>query len=70
MGVEVGAFIRTLHEAQGVVFHLGEKVASIDGRTVTISGGVEARRDSSSASASAPSAIVERAGLAVDRGIA
>ena len=36
MGTEIGRFVQGLHEAHGVVFHLGETVASIDGRTVII----------------------------------
>src|SRR5262245_45583111 len=39
MGVEVGRFVRSVHEAKGVVFHLGQTVASVNGRTVTLSGG-------------------------------
>ena len=35
LGNDVGRFIRSLHEAQGVTFHLGQTVAQIDGRTVT-----------------------------------
>src|SRR4029078_5186656 len=39
MGPQVGRVIQTLHEAQGVAFHLGQTVTRIDGRTVTLSGG-------------------------------
>ncbi len=39
MGPELGRFIRELHEAHGVNFHLGEAVARIDGRTVMLTGG-------------------------------
>src|SRR5262245_13024774 len=39
MGPEIGRFVQSLHEAHGVVFHLGETVTSVAGRTVTSSGG-------------------------------
>ncbi len=39
MGAEVGRFIQSLHESKGVVFHLGQTVARVDGRRVTLSGG-------------------------------
>ena len=39
MGTELGRFVQSVHEAHGVVFHLGETVRSVAGRTVTLSGG-------------------------------
>ena len=39
IGQEVGRFIRGLHEAHDVVFHLGETVSRVDGRKATLSGG-------------------------------
>ena len=39
MGVEVDRRVQTLHEAQGVRFHLSQTVTRVDSRTVTLSGG-------------------------------
>ena len=39
MGPDVGRFIRSLHESNGVVFHLDRTVTRIDGRIATLSDG-------------------------------
>ena len=39
LGEQVGAFLRRLHESRGTVFHLEKTIASIAGRTVTLSDG-------------------------------
>ncbi|HEU4880802.1 MAG TPA: FAD-dependent oxidoreductase [Longimicrobium sp.] len=39
LGREAGAFIRSLHEANGVVFHLGEAVAAVGVDSVTLKSG-------------------------------
>lgn len=39
LGPQMGDFIRTLHEENGVVFHLEDTASSIDGRTVKLSSG-------------------------------
>jgi NADPH-dependent 2,4-dienoyl-CoA reductase/sulfur reductase-like enzyme/nitrite reductase/ring-hydroxylating ferredoxin subunit len=71
MGAEIGRFVRSLHEAQGVVFHLGETVASIDGRRVRLSGGgtVEADFLVMGVGVRPSTALAERAGLAVEKGV-
>jgi len=71
MGVEVGRFVRSLHEAQGVTFHLGQTVARIDGRTVTLSDGTAIDCDFvvMGVGVKPAVAIAEQAGLAMDRGI-
>jgi NADPH-dependent 2,4-dienoyl-CoA reductase/sulfur reductase-like enzyme len=72
MGVEVGRFVRSLHEAHGVTFHLGQTVAGIDGRTVTLSGGSTIDCDFvvMGVGVKPAVALAEQAGLAMDRGIA
>jgi NADPH-dependent 2,4-dienoyl-CoA reductase/sulfur reductase-like enzyme len=72
MGPEVGGFIRKLHEAHGGVFHLGETVSRIDKRAVTLSGKTVLDADFVVLGVGVrPSlALAERAGLAIDRGIA
>jgi apoptosis-inducing factor 3 len=71
MGAEVGRFIKTLHESHGVVFHLGETVTRIDGRTATLSGGTTLEADFfvMGVGVRPSTALAETSGLAVDRGI-
>jgi 3-phenylpropionate/trans-cinnamate dioxygenase ferredoxin reductase subunit len=71
LGVEVGRFIRSLHEAQGVTFHLGHTVARIERRTVTLSSGTTIDCDFLvlGVGVRPAVAIAEQAGLAMDRGI-
>jgi 3-phenylpropionate/trans-cinnamate dioxygenase ferredoxin reductase subunit len=71
LGPEIGQFIRTLHESHGVVFHLGQTVASMNGRTVTLSGGdmVDADFVVMGVGVRPSVAVAERAGLTMDRGI-
>ena len=71
MGAEVGRFIQSLHEEKGVVFHLGQTVARVDGRTVTLGGGSTLDADFVVMGVGVKPVIdlAEKAGLAVDRGI-
>jgi NADPH-dependent 2,4-dienoyl-CoA reductase/sulfur reductase-like enzyme len=72
MGVEIGRFVRSLHEAQGVTFHLGQTVKAVDGRTVTLSDGrtLDADFVVMGVGVKPATALAEQAGIAVDRGIA
>jgi NADPH-dependent 2,4-dienoyl-CoA reductase/sulfur reductase-like enzyme len=71
MGVEVGRFIQSLHEAKGVRFHLGQTVAELSGKRVTLSGGdtLDADFVVIGAGVKPATALAERAGLTIDRGI-
>jgi NADPH-dependent 2,4-dienoyl-CoA reductase/sulfur reductase-like enzyme/nitrite reductase/ring-hydroxylating ferredoxin subunit len=72
MGPEVGGFIRKVHEAHGVVFHLGQTVSRMDGRRATLSDATVIDADFIVLGVGVrPSiALAEQAGLTVDRGIA
>ena len=72
MGVEVGRFVQSLHESQGVTFHLGQTVAQVEGRRVTLSGGATLDSDFLVVGVGVRPAltIAEQAGLAMDRGLA
>jgi apoptosis-inducing factor 3 len=71
MGAELGRFIKSVHEAHGVVFHLGETVTSVAGRAVTLSGGATIDADFvvMGVGVKPATSVAERSGLAVDRGI-
>jgi NADPH-dependent 2,4-dienoyl-CoA reductase/sulfur reductase-like enzyme/nitrite reductase/ring-hydroxylating ferredoxin subunit len=71
LGPELGRFIRSLHESQGVIFHLGETVASIAGQTYTLSNGQQIEADLLVAGVGVrPSVqLAQSAGLTVDNGV-
>jgi NADPH-dependent 2,4-dienoyl-CoA reductase/sulfur reductase-like enzyme len=71
MGEDIGRFVRSLHEARGVRFHLGETVTAIAGRTVSLSGGgaLDADFVVMGVGVRPSTALAEAAGLALDRGI-
>jgi len=72
MGVEVGKFVRSLHEAKGVTFHLGQAVKAVDGRKVTLGDGTTLDADFvvMGVGVRPATTLAEQAGLAMDRGIA
>ena len=71
LGPEFGAFVRSLHEEHGVRFHMGQTVARIDERTVTLRDGsrLEAELVVFGVGVRPNLQLAERAGLAVDRGV-
>jgi NADPH-dependent 2,4-dienoyl-CoA reductase/sulfur reductase-like enzyme len=71
MGPEIGRFVQATHEANGVRFHLGRTVASIDGRSATLSSGQTLEADFVVAGIGVrPNVgLAAAAGLAVDKGI-
>jgi NADPH-dependent 2,4-dienoyl-CoA reductase/sulfur reductase-like enzyme/nitrite reductase/ring-hydroxylating ferredoxin subunit len=72
LGPEMGDFVRALHEEHGVMFHLGDTVAGIEGRRATLkSGGVlEADAVVVGVGVRPRLALAEQADLALDRGVA
>ncbi len=71
LGAELGAFVRSLHEAHGVRFHLGQTVSRIDERSVTLSDGSQLAAELVvfGVGVRPDLQLAERAGLAVDQGV-
>jgi NADPH-dependent 2,4-dienoyl-CoA reductase/sulfur reductase-like enzyme len=71
LGPEFGAFIRSLHEEHGVVFHLQQTVSAIEDRRVRLSGGETLEADLVVVGIGVRPNIrlAERAGLTIDRGV-
>jgi NADPH-dependent 2,4-dienoyl-CoA reductase/sulfur reductase-like enzyme len=72
MGLEVGGFVKSLHEKHGVTFHLGQTVARIDGRKAILSGGdtIDCDFIVIGVGVRPAVAVAEQAGIKMDRGIA
>ncbi len=72
LGPELGDWVRALHEAHGVVFHLGRRPAATRARDVVLDDGAVLPADLVVAGVGVrPNvALAEGAGLAVDRGVA
>ncbi|HEX2660077.1 MAG TPA: FAD-dependent oxidoreductase, partial [Polyangia bacterium] len=71
LGAPVGAFLRSLHEEHGVVFHLGESVTAIEPSAVVTASGKRVDADLVLVAIGVrPSVgLASAAGLTVDRGI-
>jgi NADPH-dependent 2,4-dienoyl-CoA reductase/sulfur reductase-like enzyme/nitrite reductase/ring-hydroxylating ferredoxin subunit len=71
LGRPLGAFIKTLHEEKGVVFHLQHKPASIDRDSVVLDDGTRLDADLVVIGVGVRPrlALAEQAGLAMDRGV-
>ncbi len=71
LGPEVGSFIRRLHEEHGVTFHLGTTATSIDEHSITLKNEEKLQADLVVVGIGVrpATALAERAGLAVDRGV-
>jgi apoptosis-inducing factor 3 len=72
MGPEIGRFVQSMHESNGVRFHLGQTVASVNGRSITLSGGEKIDADFIVVGVGVRPALAlaEAAGLSIDKGIA
>jgi NADPH-dependent 2,4-dienoyl-CoA reductase/sulfur reductase-like enzyme/nitrite reductase/ring-hydroxylating ferredoxin subunit len=72
MGPQIGDFVRALHEANGVVFHLQDVAIAIDGKLVKLKGGGELEADLVVAGIGVRprTELAQGAGLKLDRGVA
>jgi apoptosis-inducing factor 3 len=71
MGHEIGQFIRGLHEAHDVIFHLQDTISRLDGRRAILRSGTALDADLLvlGVGVRPACALAERAGLSVDRGV-
>jgi NADPH-dependent 2,4-dienoyl-CoA reductase/sulfur reductase-like enzyme/nitrite reductase/ring-hydroxylating ferredoxin subunit len=71
LGPDMGNFVRALHEEHGVVFHLEDKVAAIDGKTVRLEKGGTIETDLAVVGIGVRPRVdlAEKAGLKLDRGV-
>jgi NADPH-dependent 2,4-dienoyl-CoA reductase/sulfur reductase-like enzyme/nitrite reductase/ring-hydroxylating ferredoxin subunit len=71
LGADMGDFVRKLHEQHGVIFHLGDTVAAIDGARATLKNGgsLEADLVVVGVGVRPRLALAEQAGLKLDRGV-
>ena len=72
LGPQLGDFVRGLHEEHGVIFHLEDTVAAIDGKRATLKSGgtLDADLVVVGIGVRARLRLAEQAGLKLDRGIA
>ncbi len=71
MGPDIGDYLRGLHEAHGVVFHLGQTAREITPEAVTLQNGLRLPAELVVIGAGVRPAVglAEEAGLALDRGV-
>jgi NADPH-dependent 2,4-dienoyl-CoA reductase/sulfur reductase-like enzyme len=72
LGADLGALVRNVHEAHGVIFHLGTSVARVEGKRVSLNdgSGIDADLVVLGVGVRPSLKLAEQAGLAIDRGIA
>lgn len=71
LGPDMGDFVRALHEEHGVLFHLGDVAAAIDGDRVILKSGGTLQTDLVVVGIGVRprTRLAERAGMALDRGV-